>query len=248
MINDPINTDTPADEFDPFASASDPVQQNFDLFGQVEINAWACALVKGAGKMPFDPTNPDHKRYTAIDVFIQPLLEIDVKYPKSLECHWIAEFPEWAKITLPSIKAAGVANVREVNGKWARVARVPNGKRYEKKDKATGQPTGEYADETTFKFVAIYDTEDACRAAYLANGGTPGNGHVAASVSNPDDTEKATNLAFLKVIVTNAVRGKTDLGEAQDAVGVALLQYPTVAKYFTVDSDETVALISEAMK
>lgn len=246
MINQPSPTET--EEFDPYASASDPVVQNFDLFGQVEINAWACALVKGTGKVPFDPTNPNHKRFTAIDVFIQPLLEIDVKYPKSLECHWLAEFAEWAKITLPSIKAAGIANVREINGKWARVARVPNGKKYEKKDKATGQPTGEFADETTFKFVAIYDTEDACRAAYLANGGTPSNGHVAAEIVTSLNNEKDTNFAFLKVIVSNAARGKTDLGEAKDAVGVALLQYPTVAKYFTVDSDETIALINEAMK
>lgn len=245
MINQPIPTET--EEFDPYASASDPVVQNFDLFGQVEINAWACALVKGQGKMQYDSTNPDHKRFTAIDIFIQPLLEIDVKYPRSLEAHWIAEFPEWAKITLPSIKAAGVANVREINGKWARVVRVPNGKKYPAKD-ASGNLTGEMKDETTFKFVAIYDTEDACRAAYLANGGTPSNGHVAATVSTPDDTEKATNLAFLKVIVTNAARGKTDLNEAKDAVGVALLSYPTVAKYFTVDSDETIALINEAMK
>lgn len=245
MINQPLPTET--EEFDPYASASDPVVQNFDLFGQVEINAWACALVKGAGKMPFDSNNPDHKRFTAIDVFIQPLLEIDVKYPKSLECHWIAEFPEWSKITLPSIKAAGITNVREINGKWTRVARVPNGKKYPAKD-TNGNLTGEMKDETTFKFIALYDTEDACRAAYLANGGTPGNGHTPATVTTSDDTEKVTNLAFLKVIVSNAARGKTDLGEAKDAVGVALLQYPTVAKYFTVDSDETLALINEAMK
>src|SRR5688572_23952290 len=244
MINDPINIQTPADDFDPYASASDPVLQNFDLFGQVEINAWACALVKGTGKVPFDPTNPGHKRYTAIDVFIQPLLEIDVKYTKSLEAHWIAEFPEWAKITLPSIKAEGVANVREINGKWARVARVPNGKKYEKKDKATGQPTGEFADETTFKFVAFYDTEDACRAAYLANGGTPGNGHAPAQPVTAEDGDKATNYAFLKVIVTNAARGAKTIDEAKDAVGVALLGYPTVAKYYSVDSPETVDLIT----
>src|SRR4030065_1385466 len=92
-------------EFDPFASASDPVIQTYDLFGKVEISAWACALVKGTGKVPFDPNNPNHKRLTAIDVFIEPLAEIDVKYPRSLESHWLAGFVGWAKITLPSIKA-----------------------------------------------------------------------------------------------------------------------------------------------
>jgi len=244
-INVPTPTET--EEFDPYKSASDPAVQNFDLFGQVEINAWACALVKGTGKVPFDSTNPNHKRFTAIDVFIQPLLEIDVKYTKSLEAHWIAEFPEWAKITLPSIKAAGFENVREINSKWARVARVPNGKKYEKKDKTTGQPTGEYADETTFKFVEFFADEAECRAMYLANGGIPSNSHTAPTVT-PEDGDKATNYAFLKVIVTNAARGKKDVDEAKDAVGIALLGYPTVAKYYTVDSDETIALINETIK
>lgn len=94
-------------EFDPFASASEPTIQTYDLFGLVEINAWACALVTGQGKVSFDP-NAHKQRYTAIDIFIQPLVEIEVKYPRSLESHWIAEFKEWAQTTLPSIKAAGL--------------------------------------------------------------------------------------------------------------------------------------------
>lgn len=233
-------------DFDPFESANDPKVPTYDLFGRVEINAWACHLQKGQGKIPYDPNNPDHKRLTAIDVFIEPLPEIDVKYPKTLECHWVAEFPEWAKITLPSIKALGIDNVREINGKWARVARVPNGKRYEKKD-AQGNPTGEMRDETTFKFAAFYADEDACRAAYIAAGGQPGNGSNGHNVPleiGTEDAEKATALAFLKVIVQNAAKGKL-IDEAKDAVGVALIQYPTVSKFFTVDSPETQELINQ---
>jgi len=239
MIQDPQTT-----EFDPFASASDPTVQTYDLFGQIEINAWAGALVKGQGRIPFDPTNPNHKRLTMIDVFVQPLAEIDVKYSKTLECHWVAEFPEWAKITLPSIKALGIDNVREINGKWARVARVPNGKQYEKKD-AQGNPTGEMRDETTFKFVAFYTDEDACRAAYVAAGGQVGaNGNGNSAPVTAEDTEKQTALAFLRVIVQNAARGKKP-NEANRAVLTALAQYPTVSKYFNIDSTETQNLIAE---
>ncbi len=237
--------ETTTQEFDPFASASDPVVKSYDLFGMVEINAWACALVKGQGKVPFDPQNASHKRYTAIDVFIQPLVEMDVRYPKSCEEHWVAEFPEWAKITLPSIKAAGFDNVREINGKWARVARVPNGKKYEKKDRATGQPTGEFAEETTFKFVEFYASEDACRAAYLANGGQP----VATATETPvAQGDEATAYAFLKVIVSNATRGKSSIEEAKEAVETALAQYPTVTKFYNVESDGTLELINAALK
>jgi hypothetical protein len=238
-------TQTATQEFDPFESASNPVQRSFDLWGKVDLSAWACALVKGTGKVPYDSNNPDHKRFTAIDIFVQPLIELDVKYPKSLEDHQIAEFPEWAKITLPSIKALGIDNVREVNGKWARIARVPNGKKYEKKDKATGNGTGEYADETTFKFIALFDTEDACRADYLANGGKPldGNGKNAPQPIG-EDTEKNTAQVFLRVIVENAVRGTADWASAKEAVAKALPQHTAIAKYFTVDSVETLQLIT----
>lgn len=239
---------TQTTDFDAFESANNPQVQTYDLFGRVEINAWAGALVKGQGRIPFDPSNPDHKRLTMIDVFIQPLPEIDVKYPKTLECHWIAEFPEWAKITLPSIKALGVDNVREINGKYARVARVPSGKKYPAKD-AQGNLTGEMKDETTFKFVAFFADEDSCRAAYVAAGGqasSNGNGHNTSEPVNADDAEKQTALAFLKVVVQNAARGKKP-DEATEAVRAALAStnYPVVSKHFTVDSPETKNFISE---
>lgn len=230
-------------EIDPFETASNPPQQTYDLFGKVEISAWACGLVKGQGKVPYDPTA--HKqRFTAIDVFIQPLPEIDVKYPKSLEDHWIAEFAEWAKITLPSIKALGIDNVREINDKWARVARVPNGKQYPAKD-TSGNPTGEMKNETTFKFVAFFASEDECRAAYLAAGGqTNGNGHKSEPVAT-GNTEKDTAYQFLKVIVGNVTRGHTDFKQAKEAVAKALAQYPMVSKFYTADSNETVQLMSD---
>jgi hypothetical protein len=241
-----VNVPTPIEtEFDPFASASDPVLKTFDLFGVVEINAWGCALVTGVGKVPFDPQNPAHKRFTAIDIFIQPLPEMDIKYPKTCEDHVLAESKEWANITLASIKAAGINNVRECNGKYARVARIPNGKKYPAKDRATGQPTGEMKDETTFKFIEFYADEAACRAAYIAAGGQATNS-TPAPVADPNETEKATNYAFLKVIVTNAARGKNTTAEAQAAIKLVLPQYPTVSKYYTEESPETLELIKEA--
>ncbi len=240
-VLEPIATDP--NEIDPFASASDPVviTPNFDLWGMVEISAYACHLQKGkgGGKVPFDATNPDHKRMTAINVFIQPLAEIDVKYPKQWEMDWIAEFQTWAKITLPSIKAAGFENVREINGKWARVARVDSlDKPYDKKD-AQGNPTGEKGVKKTFKFVEFFDTEDACRAAYLAAGG-----HAATqpAATDPTDADKIAALAFLKVIVPNACKGKKITDDWKGAVTTALAQYPMVSKHFTAESPEVAEL------
>lgn len=228
-----------AETDDAFASASNPVTPTYDLFGKVEISAWACHLEKGAGKIPYDPNNPNHKRLTAINVYIQALAEIEVKYPKSLECDWLAEFPTWAKITLPSIKAAGFENVREINGKWARVARVDSlEKPFDKKD-SNGNLTGEKATKKTFKFVDFYDTEDACRAAYIAAGG---KAESSAPVADPADADKTAAIAFLKVIVQTAVTGKKINDDWKGAVALALTQYPMVSKHFTAESPEVAAL------
>ena len=253
----PTNTLTPVtpDEFDAFDSASNPdvLTGNFDLFGKVEITAWACHLQKGVGKVPYDATNPDHKRLTAIQTYIQPLVEIDVKYPKQWECDWLAEYATWAKITLPSIKdafqkfaGAEMGSVREINGKWARIARVDSlEKPYDKKDSA-GNPTGEKGVKKTFKFVEIYDSEEACRAAYLANGGKTADVKPATQL-DAVDAEKSVQAAFLNVIVPNACNGKKTLDEAKAAVTLALPNYPTVAKVFTSDSPEVIALINKSL-
>lgn len=252
-MNTPVNVlqpiDTGTDEFDPFAAATEAQARTFDLFGLVEISAWACHLEKGAGKIPFDATNPNHKRMTAIDVFVQPLPEIDVRYPKTLECHWLAEYNTWVKITLPSIKEAfqhatgmEMGSVRQINGMYARVARVDSfDKKYEKKDTA-GNGTGEMVTPKTFKFVEFYVDENACRAAYIAAGGQPMQGASPAPVADntPVDTDKTAAIAFLPVIVKNALNGKglkiTDDWKA--AVNTALGQFPMVAKHFTAESPE----------
>src|SRR5574341_1250267 len=153
-----------------FDEASNPTEKTYDLFGKVEVRVWECGFEKGVrGGVPYDPTRHE-KRHLMVDMFIQPLAEIDVKYQFLLEFHDVTWSRSFAGILLPSIKALGINNLREINGRWARVARVPNGRQYEKKD-TSGNPTGEMRDETTFKFLAFYDSEDECRAAYLANGG-----------------------------------------------------------------------------
>lgn len=246
-INQPLPIATDTAEFDPFEAATEAQARTFDLFGLVEISAWACHLEKGQGKIPFDPQNPNHKRMTAIDVFIQPLPEIDVKYPKTLECHWLAEYNTWAKITLPSIKDAyqratgqELGSVRQINGMYARVARVDSfDKKYEKKDTA-GNGTGEMVTPKTFKFVEFYADENACRAAYIAAGGQPMQGSSSAVAPSQEQSDKNAAMAFLPVIVKNALNGK-GLKISDDwkaAVNTALAQFPMVAKHFTADAPE----------
>ena len=248
-------------EFDPFAEAMNPKQRSFDLWGKVELSAWVGALVVGQGRVPFNKDDPTHSPLTMIDIYIQPLMEIDVKYPKTLEDHTIGEFLPWINITLPSIKETfkaltghEIGTAREVNGLYAHIKRIKTGEKYDKKDRTTGQPTGEKAEKTTFKFIALFSDENACRADYIAVNGEPapkGNGHNVPTtdpIVAPEDAERTTAYAFLKAIVTNAAKGKAAWNEAKESVALALTQYPTVAKYYTADSIETGQLITEVTK
>jgi hypothetical protein len=239
------------DEAELWNEVNNPPEKTYDLFGKVELQIFKGAYQSGTrGAVPFNPA-VHQKAQIIIKMYIQPLAEMDVKYPKHLE-YESPNWADWGKITFPSIKALGINDAREINNMWARVARVPNGKKYDKKD-AQGNPTGEKGDELTFKFVAFFADEDACRAAYLAAGGRPadangnGNGHnVPAQVApSNEDTERATAYQFLKVIVGNAAKGKESFAEAQEAVGLALAQYPTVSKFYLANSVETGELITQ---
>jgi hypothetical protein len=244
--------------FDPYASASNPPERTYDLFGLVEVNAWACHLEKGQGKVAYDPANPNHKRVTAVDIYIQPLPEINVKYASICEEHWVAEFPTWAGVTLPSIKKAmpDFGSLRDLQGKWARVTRVAGrDKPYERKD-AQGNGTGEMVTKKTMSFVEFYNSEEECRAAAIAaNAFDPGkvqvqgNGHnvpTTEPVLSLEEQEKKTAAQFLAALVPNAARGKTP-EQARIDVAMMLTQYAPVAKYFTVDSPEVVALINSTL-
>lgn len=228
-------------ETDLWNEANNPVEKSYDLFGKVvDLQIFKGAYRKGQrGAAYFDPAL-DQKANTFVKFYVQPLPEMDIKYPSMLDYESVV-WADWGKITFPSIRELGIADGREIKEKWFRIARVQNGKTYPKSDGTTGN-------EYTMKFVGLYADEDACRAAYLAAGGaTPNgaNGHNTPAPITNEDTERATAFQFLKVIVGNAARGKETFAEAQDAVGVALAQYPTVSKFYLANSGETRKLIEE---
>jgi hypothetical protein len=66
--------------FDPWEEANNPPEPSYQnyLWGRVIINAWACALVKGFGKVPYDPQEHGDNRWTAIDIMIDALPEMNI--------------------------------------------------------------------------------------------------------------------------------------------------------------------------
>lgn len=231
---------------DPFDAADDPEVGTPEFWGQAQVDAYYCILEKGRGKVPFDAAQHGlDQRRTAIKFGILPLPEQNVT--RDVYRDYVAEFGAWPKITLPSLKAAGLST-RTLNGAWVRVALVPEGRTYTSK-------TGETKESLTFLVMEVYPDEGACRAAYLAHkaakpaddvpfdaptttpAATPTNG----SDGNGADKARETAQKFMEAIVKQ---------EAGDPARVAekLAKMPLVNRYFAIDSPEVISACAAAMK
>lgn len=151
------------------------------FFGEiVTLDSSAWKLVKGSGRILFDPTYDDpaskirgielviecEKRdgstYT-IDTGRQPLLEIEAG---------------WHKVLLPSIKKLGVPFSTLLH-KFVQVKRVATGETYvNKKSQETKQKTG-------LQLVAVYDSKEAMSAARDAHFGKGPSAPAPAATPSP---------------------------------------------------------------
>lgn len=231
---------------DPWAVAEEPPERmDFnEIWGQIAVDAWFCALVRGVGKVPWsEQEHGMEKRATAIDISIAPLVEMNSKF--FVERKMIAESKEWTKIVNPSLKALGI-RPQELNHKWVHVALVKTGETYVK--------GGETKDKTTVEFLGVWDNEDACRNDYLGKKGAQAGASPAPTTAptsaptghqpvTPTNAAKETALAFLKVLVPNAMRGESDLTAIRTKIAETIAATAMVRDHFTVDSPETMALI-----
>lgn len=215
-------------------------------FGQVSMDAWFCILEKGTGRVPFDPTQhrPEQRR-TAIDIAIQPLPSSGFEW--AIERRMLAESTEWAGKVLPSIKALGI-EPKDLQGKWVQAELIPTGRTY------TSKATGETKEATTFRFVAVYQTEaeaEAAAAALFGSNGNSSNGDgeipldpgpapaagATSNGSNGANQEKTTAAAFLPALWQQAGQDVTQF--------LSLIAgNPLTSKYFTLNSPEVLALVT----
>ena len=242
MATNGQTTQTPNTTDDPFESASNATLAPRTYYGEIQIDTYYCRLVKGEGKVVFDPQahNRDERR-TAIKISLLPLAEQNVQF--ALERDLIAESREWAGIILPSLKALGIGNVREANGKWAAMQQVPSGRKYR-------NANGEEKEATTFKFTALFADEAACRAAYMASGGrgsSNGNGHDAADTAPAQAPASGNNgqaLANARPFI--AVFAKQN-GFDLDKTRTACRAQAIITQAIDVDSDAFTQIVAEAM-
>ena len=238
-MTDQITKTPTATNDDPWSVADNAKPRALEYYGQVKADVWFGYFPgDGAKPIPFDPAiHPADKRTAQIEIHIIPIPEQSVSW--DIYQGYSDFSTDWTKITLPSIKAIGFDGLKNLNGRWVRVA-MADGKR-EKKDKATGQKTGEFY--PTFKFIEAYADQAACSVAYA------GNSHHTEQPPLPDagDAEKKSALAFATVIVKQSVAKGGDLTSIIADVTTGIAGMPMLNKHFTGDSPEILTLIQEAM-
>lgn len=208
---------------DPFDSATQAGESSGYLFGKLDVSAQFVVLQKGVGKLVYDEKqhSPDDRR-TEVTILLNPIDAMNLS--NFFQRNVIAESSAWSRVVWPSARGLGVTNARELNGAYVKAELAPTGRKWVGND-------GNERVETTFKFLAVYEDEAACVAAFQAE---RGGGSVDAEPV--DDADRKTAEQFLPALVKQA-NGDTD------ALAKMLATTPLVSKFFTIDSPEVVELL-----
>lgn len=207
-----------------------------EIWGQVGLSLQQVALIKGVGKVPYDPTV--HKSSVlSIEMIITPLPGIN--NDQAIERNMIRESREWGLVQA-SIQEAGLTKASELNGRFVHLTLEQTGDTYTNKE-------GQVRNKTYPKFAKVFANEQECLADYQANGNSIQSAAAPVSNGNGNDPDKdrATALAFLRPIVENAAAGQTDVNVIIQTVALNIAGMPLVNKFFTASSPETLTLINE---
>lgn len=226
---------------DIFAQAAAQGERGDVRFGQVgEIEGRFVALIKGQGKVDFDPAIHE-RRSTEISIRIDPLPESGLSNFDKRDI--LADSWVWTKIVWPSIKALikDANNWRnELLNAYVKYELVKE-REYQRKDGSTGTLT-------TFKFLALYDSQEACVAAYEGDAGIvhtstddddSGVMDIPFGQDKPaavDNAEKQTARLFLDALRTQ----HTDPA----ALAQAISGMPMIAKFFAVENGRVVEVVT----
>jgi len=197
---------------------------SFMTWGQVNFTAYECVWPKGSMPVAFNPdVHKRSERKLRIEIVVIPLDEMQARF--NAEAKFVADTHDWAAVTLPSLKALSQP-LASLNDAWVKIEKRPNGKKYAKKDKNTGLPTGEMGENQDFLFLKVFQSQDACLADYLSeNAGEPTTEASADAfpVSEPAVTPvtqaapvypPALVMQFAQAIVTGAVQKLGNMGKA----------------------------------
>jgi len=214
------------------------VQPAYEIWGQAFVAVWKAALVKGEGKVPFDPTIHKSMVY-AIDLSIFPIMEQNAKL---VERSLIQKSKDW-EMTQKSIKDLGAAP-SEINQKYVRIAFEPTGKTYT-------NTNGDTKNETFVKFLKVFKSEAECVADY----GATNMGDVPVTVTDDNagvPAAGAKEFEAAKKLLEASLRGVVKVvstpEEAKALTLVKIKASPVMSRFFTEDSAELDDMIAAALK
>lgn len=258
MIPQPLQqSSVSAPMYDPWASALEAKEPPQILYGELLLDLFFCALVKGLGRVPFDPhQHKDGQRRTAVSLSLSPLADSGLTF--AVERQFIAENKNdgWLAVTLPSIRELGITDLRAIHERYVKVEMV---------DYGTYEKDGQKKSLSAPKILTVYPSNAACVQAFneeTGNGHVPdaaaadmptdeinrdlglaangnGNGH-----SNGNEKLKATALAFLPTIVRQCRDGN---GMDLSKLRVQLSSMPLVKDYFSETSPEVMTEIQKVL-
>lgn len=208
--------------------------QSFEMFGQAFFHVWKAALVKGLGKVDFDPTV--HKRMVwAIDLSIIPF---ETSNARSAERSMIQTSNEW-KLTQASIREHGI-EPSEIDQKFVKVSFKPTGETYI-------SSLGEEKNKTYIHFEKIYASEADCMedSYFVSDDEVQTTEDAETAVSGHD--EKGVATVLLEQMVRAICKNNKGLVAALNALKTKLPESPMVAKYFTTDSPELLAMVQKEL-
>lgn len=231
---------------DPMEMAVTEAERPNYLYGQLETSA-EFVMFAGGKKVAWSEGIDDPKdRKVEVALIINPIEESGLTNlsTRNVICE---NWNEWGKIVWPSLRDdCGIANLREADKKWFKVESVKTGRSY------ISKKTGERVENTTFKFVGVFDTKEECVADYLADGNIDNKskvaepalndgGHTMADAAMEVDmtSEKETAKNFLPALVKMS-QGNMDMLKQH------IQNTPMIAKFFTIDSPEVQELLKAA--
>ncbi len=204
-------------------------------FGHILVDAWHCVLVKGTGKVPFDPAqHSEDRRCTALDFAITPIARAGTESYR-MERNMIAESKEWASVVKPSLKSLNV-DLRALNGKFVQVQMIPFGGSYTNK-------AGETKERTTLKFIAVYADETACKMAAGVFWSQRGQTEAAAAPQAAPAAAPTADSPAQKALAAKFLPGLWKASGGDLVKFEALIKsQPMVSRYFDMGSPEVEAV------
>lgn len=231
--------------------AAEPVVYSNVYYGKCLMTFWE-------GKFPRDENNKitgkpirwyegdDPKsRMIMIDVMLDLAPGCTSNYPVQISCP--KHDKDWQKIVLPSIVEAGavrddgVADFSKVKDHWVKVEQVEGTRPRDKNNPDKGC-------WNTYKFLAIYDSKEACLAAMAEDNGddVPAEKPAAAKAkktSKNDEGRKAA-IEFCRAVVAG-YKGQ-DAATIRSGIASFIESNPNAKPYITVDDPEIAEMIEDA--